>query len=701
MNYQTFAEVRSAYPVAFLAPKLDYAGMLREYVEPANLDPAEVIAYSLHQTGKKTSATVMREYLDELIPTLADLQTRYLLVGDGEYFKVLTGVNKADAYLGYVLPNKYPADRAGDFHVLYVPNYRQVFYDPGKTRARITQATDALWNHRHGLYRDPGCSIIKFAAYPSTVSEIGIWLQKLLAKPALACDIEGFSLKHFSAGVGTISFAWSKNEGIAFAADLGTDPPAVRKLLIQFFLAYKGRLIWHNAGYDVGVLIYQLFMDHLIDTEGLLKGLEVFYDREWDDTKIIAYLATNSTAGNELGLKIQAQEFAGNYAVEEIKDITKIPLPKLLEYNLVDSLSTWFVYEKHWDTMVADQQLEIYEELFKPALVDITQMQLTGMPVDMNQVQKVKGALGGILEEILSNMRSDKIIQEFTYMLREEHVETRNQELKKKRISIDDPETQAVVFNPNSTPQKQRLLYEVVGLPVIERTKTKLPATGADVLEKLKAYTNDQAVKDMLDLFLAFAAVDKIVGTFIPAMEGAQLAQDGCHYLFGNFNLGGTVSGRLSSSDPNLQNLPVNVTMALTEALYERFKDVLWPFMFKGKLSLGKLIKSCFVAPAGWLLVGLDFASLEDRISALTTKDRNKLKVYEDGYDGHSLRAHAYFGDQMLDIETAPEGARCFKATIGGKELFFHEQEQVTYLGQDMTGLELWERLANVRTAAA
>ena len=92
--------------------------------------------------------------------------------------------------------------------------------------------------------------------------------------------------------------------------------------------------------------------------------------------------------------------------------------------------------------------------------------------------------------------------------------------------------------------------------------------------------------------------------------------------------------------------------------------------------------------------------ALEDRISALTTKDSNKLKVYEDGYDGHSLRAHAYFGDHMPDIEVAPEGARCFKAMAGGKTIFFHEQEQVTYLGQEMTGLELWERLQNVKVAA-
>src|SRR5690606_19651736 len=97
--------------------------------------------------------------------------------------------------------------------------------------------------------------------------------------------------------------------------------------------------------------------------------------------------------------------------------------------------------------------------------------------------------------------------------------------------------------------------------------------------------------------------------------------------------------GRLSSSNPNLQTIPANS-------------------------KYGKLIKSCFRAPEGWLFVGLDFASLEDRISALTTKDTNKLKVYTDGFDGHSLRAQSYFSEQMPDIELAPEGARCFQARI-------------------------------------
>lgn len=52
----------------------------------------------------------------------------------------------------------------------------------------------------------------------------------------------------------------------------------------------------------------------------------------------------------------------------------------------------------------------------------------------------------------------------------------------------------------------------------------------------------------------------------------------------------------------------------------------------------------------GWLFCGLDFASLEDRISALSTKDKNKIRVYTDGFDGHSLRAFAYYREKMPDI---------------------------------------------------
>jgi len=131
----------------------------------------------------------------------------------------------------------------------------------------------------------------------------------------------------------------------------------------------------------------------------------------------------------------------------------------------------------------------------------------------------------------------------------------------------------------------------------------------------------------ILQAMIALAEVDVILNNFIAAFVSKTVKkEDGMSYLFGNFNLGGTVSGRLSSSKINLQNLPSSGS------------------------KYAKAVKLCFRAPKGWVMAGADFSSLEDKISALTTKDPNKIKVYTDGYDGHCLRAFSYFKSQMPDI---------------------------------------------------
>ena len=80
-------------------------------------------------------------------------------------------------------------------------------------------------------------------------------------------------------------------------------------------------------------------------------------------------------------------------------------------------------------------------------------------------------------------------------------------------------------------------------------------------------------------------------------------------------------------------------------------------------------MKKIFAAPKGWIFCGADFNSLEDYISALTTKDPNKLAVYIDGYDGHCLRAFKYFGQEMVDIRQAEETERCFEIIVDGQLL--------------------------------
>ena len=145
-------------------------------------------------------------------------------------------------------------------------------------------------------------------------------------------------------------------------------------------------------------------------------------------------------------------------------------------------------------------------------------------------------------------------------------------------------------------------------------------------------YADALKVVQMIDALINFNKATKITSTFTSAFKENTIVDiNGNTYLQGSFNSTGTVSGRLSSSDPNLMNMPNSSTY-------------------------GKLIKQCFISTNDWLFVGADFASLEDRISALQTKDPNKLKVYIDGYDGHCLRAYAYFGHLMPDID--PESVK-------------------------------------------
>lgn len=655
MNYLTFAD-KAEYPVAFLVPRIQKKELLAHYFEPFGLTLEDIMVMDLHQAPgkKKTPMAEMRAYLtEEVLPYLQEGKTKYVAVTDAEYFKALTKAGSVEANLGYVMDSEM-----GDFKVIYVPNYKALFYDPIKVQSKISMAMNALASALRGNYEAPGANIIHFAEYPQRVEDIEAWLVKLLNMNCpLTIDIEGFDLKHHKCGIGTISFAWNKHEGISFPVDYveeqwegpvlnkktgksqmvkfhgrqGFNEP-VRALLKKFFQRFVQKAIYHNIAFDVYALVYQLFMTDILDQDGLLEGLDVMLGN-WECTKLITYLATNSCAGNKLGLKEQAHDFAGNYAMtdDDIKDIRRIPLPKLLEYNLVDSLSTWHVYNKRQPQMVHDHQEAIYREIFQPATKDIIQMQLTGMPVNMQRVLEVEKILQGEENSAMQRIQDSPLVQRFVYQKNEKWVVEKNASLKKKVVTIADAKEK---FNPNSPDDMVGILFEMLGLPILSRTKTKQPSADGDSLEKLVNHTKDPLVLDLLKALKDFKDVNKILGTFVKALKESVLGSDGWHYLFGNFNLGGTVSGRLSSSKPNLQNLPAGAEGEATA---------------KGRY--GKLIKSCFQAPPGWLFMGLDFASLEDRISALTTKDPNKLKVYTDGYDGHSLRAYAYFGDKMPDID--------------------------------------------------
>lgn len=613
MKYEIIGNSAKDPRICILVPRIQTAEVQKHYYQPHLLALGESVMIAdlfMDGTKKKNSAADMKEYLDDLLPNLKAAGIEMLVVTQPDYFKILSKKAKTDATIGDFFVSEYDTD----FTITYCPNYGRVFYDPDKMKAKIGMALESTKRWARGNSTVVGSNIIKFADYPVGPTGIAKWLNKLLEMDCdLTCDIEGFDLKHYDAGIGTITFCWNEHEGIAFAVDsvsVGSveeghlsgrkESPVIRQLLRDFFYNFKRKMIYHNICYDVYVLIYQLFMDHILDQEGLLEGLDVML-KDWDCTQIITYLATNSCAGNELGLKTQAQEFAGNYAQEDIHDIRLITLPDLLRYNLIDGLSTWYVYKKNLPIMLADLQDEPYQKLFRPAVVDIIQMQLTGMPLNMSKVKALDKLLNKESTDNLAKMNNLQIVWSFMDHLRDEKVIEKNAKLKTKQITKADlgkTKDTVVEFNPNSAPQLQRFLYEedFLGLPVLDYTDSKQPATGAETLEKLINHTKDPEVIRFLEILIEYKASAIILSTFLPAFLKAQKGNDGWHYLFGNFRLGGTASGRLSSNSPNLQNIPSAGST-------------------KVKQRLAKLIKECFEAPPAYWKI--DQSMLQSFISEL------------------------------------------------------------------------------------
>lgn len=550
--------------------------------------------------------------VEGLLKELSTINTEYLVVSDATFWKKLTKKRKTSGLLGYVLP--CVVKNYEHMKVVYAP--LPLLHDQSSFEAAIQTAV----GHWKGQYKPPGSEVT--VTKLRTLPEIKQWLLANVQTP-LAADLETFSLKHWSSGIGSIAFAKSSYEAVAFLIDLSNEAATLRTWLRQWFEARNAWTLWHNATFDAYILTYQLWMKSLRDYPGLREGLK-HSTRGIQCSKIVSYLALNSAQEISLKLKDLAQEFLGDWAVDDITDITKIDVEELLEYNGRDACAAFWTYEQHKPTMVADQQEEVYETLLKPAMTDIIEMQIIGIPFSMKRVKRVHRFLTAFQEKALRTVLNSSAAAATGLLLAERWAIKRNSELKKKRVTAADWKES---FNVGSDKQLAVMLYEVMGLPVIETTKSGAPATDGDTLEALVNHTTDPEQIAVMKAMLDWRDAQKLLTAFFPALLSSPQAEDGWHYLCGSYNIGGTLSGRLSSSGPNMQNQP------------------------SSGARFAKAYKYMFVAPPGWIFIGADFNALEDRIDALKTKDPNKLKVYTDGFDGHSWRACFYFADKITGID--------------------------------------------------
>lgn len=478
------------------------------YVKPLGL---ACMAFSLYyEPTNKVSATKAKEYLKRILPSIKQQGITYLYVADSTYFKQLTKEKKSEINLGYVLPCKLTGYE--HIHVIYGINYAQLMYNQSMA-SNLTLSLNTLANHINGKANGFG-DVIHKASYNKPNDLIGY-----LDEPMLAIDIETTGLE---LGSDLISIAFAKNEhsGISFKV-------SDKRFIKQFFEKYHGYKTFHNASFDIKHIIYHCFMDNPSDMKGLLHGLHTMC-RNLHDTKIIAYLATNNTQGNTLGLKDLSHEFVGNYAVD-VTDVTKLTDDDLLEYNLKDTLATFYVFNKYYPIMLQDNQENIYNTIMLPSLKTIIQMELTGMPMDMAEVLMLRDELRAKSLTLETKIQAYDLVKATVIGLKEQECIKYNKSHKKQKV----PNDFKIRFNPNSPKHMIELLYTVMMLPVIDYTDTKQPSVSGKTIAKLMNHTDDT---QLLGLIREYADIQKILSTFIPAFLNAK-PRDNHHWLHGNFNL--------------------------------------------------------------------------------------------------------------------------------------------------------------------
>lgn len=607
---------------------------------PLATDHNSIVVGLKYDSEKKVSAKTVKAHLTNLLAGLEAVQTQYIYCADVTYFKALTKQKKGEVNIGYL----FACSIAGYEHMQVVLgiNHKAVMFQPS-LKPKLERSVTTMINVIKGRYTEPGIDILcdyRCIASRNAFDSNDIYdtYEKLHEYPKLTADVETTSLNFDDAELLTIAFSWDDSGSRVFqlngSARLRRDGSPLRydeATLKHFLEQYEGTLIWHNATYDLKVLIRQLWMSNLSDYEGMLKGLDIL-TRNFEDTKIIAYLATNNAGGNHLSLKELAHPYAGNYAVD-VKNAESLPIEELCRYNAIDACSTFWVYNTYKPLMIAAQQEDIYHSLMLPSLKTIIAAEMTGMPMCRSSVDETNDHIKAVAIEARHIIDNHPIVLEVVTKLQTAAMNKKNATLK----TIQHPiEKFTADFNPGSPNQLIELLYDTLELPVLFKTDTGKPKTSTKVFEALYHHTDDDSVKELLEALIVHRKATKILQTFIAAFHHAVDDENGANWLYGNFNLGGTVSGRLSSSKPNLQNLPSGS-------------------------KYGKLIKGCFKAPKGWLMVGADFNALEARICALTTRDPEMMKIYSEGYDSHSFNANTYWPDAVPGLEDTPQSVNTIK----------------------------------------
>ncbi|KTD62259.1 DNA polymerase I [Legionella spiritensis] len=414
----------------------------------------------------------------------------------------------------------------------------------------------------------------------TTQAQFQDWLQQLNHCQQFCVDTETTSLNPLEAEIVGIALAIEADNAAYIPLAHEDDCQQLRRN--DVLNALKPLLenkdigkIGQNLKYD-----YNVFKNYDITLHGIVY-----------DTMLESYIL-NSSAGRHdmdslalkyLGYKtISFEEVAGKGARQLRFD--QIPIASAAPYAAED----------------ADITLKLHQTLF-PMLDDRLRHVLTNIEIPL-------------LTVLADIERHGVMIDEISLALHGKRLKERMAALEKDALDLAGKP-----FNLNSPKQLQEILFDQLQLPVLSKTPTGQPSTAESVLQELAFDYRLPAV------ILEYRSLSKLVSTYIDALP--KRINTHTHRVHTSYNQAVAATGRLSSSEPNLQNIPV-------------------------RTEEGRLIRKAFIAPPGHIIVAADYSQIELRIMAHLSQDSNLLKAFANDWDIHAATASEIFQVALEDVSS-------------------------------------------------
>ena len=414
-----------------------------------------------------------------------------------------------------------------------------------------------------------------------TQTDLTRWIEKLNAAKLIAVDTETDSLDYMSANLVGISFALENGEAayLPLQLDYLDAPKTLEKstALVAIKPALENPDI-HKIGQNIK-FDESIFARHGIE----LQGVEF-------DTMLLSY-TLNSTGRHNMDDLAKRYLEHETIAFESIAGkgksqltFNQIPLEQATEYAAEDADVTMKLQQALWLKLQEEPTLvQLYKTMELPLLHVLSRMERTGVLIDSD-------ALFIQSNEIATRLTA---LEEQAYAL------------------AGQP------FNLASTKQLQEILFDKLGLPVLQKTPKGAPSTNEEVLEEL-AYSHE-----LPKILVEHRGLSKLKSTYtdkLPQMVNSQTGR-----VHTSYHQAVTATGRLSSSDPNLQNIPI-------------------------RNEEGRRIRQAFIAREGYSIVAADYSQIELRIMAHLSGDQGLINAFSQGKDIHRSTAAEIFGVSLDEV---------------------------------------------------